>query len=608
MKRSVIFTALFFVVLVQAVFGADDDSETIIVTATRIETPSGEVASSVSVVTHEDIVDKQQVDVVDLIRDVPGIDVTRAGGPGQASSIYIRGAKPSYTKVFIDGIEMDDPIAPDSAAILDHLTADNIEKIEIVRGPQSTLYGSSAVGGVINIFTKRGKGKPKFYLKGEGGSFYTWRASAGSSGGWNLINYSAAASWLESKGISAANRADGNTERDSYRNLTVSTRLGITPSDTFETDLFLRFIASKTNIDRSGGRGGDSYPNSSVSKEIYSKALTKITLFDGLWEQRYGLSVTMHDRDFTLSPAYDSYLIKLETQQDFFIHKTNTLTFGVEGKDERGNSVDEKVRSGSLYIQDLISLWDIWSTTLGMRVDKYDYEKAEITYRLGSAVHIKKTGTKLKATYGTGFKSPTLFQLYSSYGNRYLKSERMYGWDAGVEQSLFDERLLLGITYFRNAFNDMIEWEQSRSSYMNIDKAISWGIESTAAVRPIDNLKLTLGYTYLNTRDKNTNLKLIRRPTNKFDFGFNYRFLKKGNVNLTASYVGKRDDLTFTGTGSGRVVLHGYVLMNLALYYDINKYLRVEGRVENMLNQQYEEVAGYGTPGIAGYLGLKLSL
>ena len=611
----------------------EEEIEEIVVTATRIETPSEEVASSVTVITREEIENKQKTTVLEILRGVPALDVVQTGGPGGYTSIFIRGAKSEHTLVLVDGLEMNDPISPGRSYNFADLTTDNIERIEIVRGPQSPLYGSDAIGGVINIITRKGKGKPKFFISGEGGSFNTFHERAGVSGSSRWLNYSINVSRLDTDGISAANRKDGNREEDGYENTSIAARFGLTPTENSAVDFILRYIDAETDLDNFGGVGGDDPNYVFDSSQIFFRTQAMLSLFDDLWEQKLGFSLADHDADARnnkdpdhpddlLRSSYDSRLVKFDWQHDLYLLDTNTLIVGLEIEEEKGESdyysesawgpftsrFDRKTaRTSSYYLQDQIGLWDRLFTTVGVRLDDHSRFGTEVTYRIASAYLFKETGTKIRTSYGTGFKAPSLFQLYSQYGDRNLDPESSEGWDVGLEQDLWEKKLSLGATYFRNDFDDMIDFDNATSMFKNISEAESAGVELFASARPTDDLSIRASYTYSDTEDETTGKNLVRRPRNKFGIDVTYRFLERGNVNLGVVYVGDRDDNDYSTWPATRVELDNYTLVDLAASYDITDNFRVFARMENILDEEYEQVKGYGTRGFSTFGGMKLT-
>jgi len=612
------------------------EMDKIVVSANRSETALHEVGSSITVITREEIEQRQKPFVLDLLRTVPSVDVVQQGGPGGLTYVGIRGDKPEHTLVLMDGVRMNDPASTGGSFDFSTLTTDNIERIEILRGPQSTLYGSDAIGGVINIITRRGTGKPAGFVSAEGGSFGTALEKAALGGGIGILNYSLGLSRQDTSGISSAAERLGNHETDGYHATSVSTRLGISPVRNFDFDCIVRYVNSKADLDNGGGAGMDD-PNYIVrSEQAIVRGQGRLSLFQDFWEQTLGISFSNLDRKFrndtdALHPydlergTYHGESLAVDWQNTLRLHKTNTLILGLETREEKARTdyysgsfygpyssvfPGESDRITGYYLQDRISLWDSWFTTLGVRLDDHSRFGTETTYRFTSSYILKQTGTRFKGSYGTGFKAPSLYQLYAPiYGNQALQPEKSTGWDIGVEQALLSGRVELGATWFSNDFEDLIEFDSSASRYRNTAKAESYGVELTATVTPTDDLTLQAGYTWTKTKDKATGLELLRRPEDKFSFDANYRFNKKGNVNLEVAYVGKRHDnyfdpLTYATT---RVELGGYLLVNLAASYDITRWLQLFARIDNLFDREYEEAYGYGTPGISAYGGVKVS-
>ena len=637
---SILLSLTLFILFPVSLFAQEKEVilEKVVVTATRVETPVEEIASSITVISSKEIERKQKTTVLEVLKGLPGLDVVQNGGVGGATSIFLRGANSEHTLVMIDGVEVNDPISPGRSYDFAHLTVDNIERIEVIRGPQSTLYGSDAIGGVVNIITKKGEGKPKFFLSAEGGSFTTFREATGISGGNKWVNYSFGLSRFDTEGISTASKKDGNYERDGYENTSLSAKLGFKPMDNLGIDFILRYMDAKTDLDNFAGVGGDDPNYVQKSNQFLFKTQVGLSLFDQVWSQKLGLALNDHNRDIKNKKdsqhpfdyekgGYDGQLLKFDWQHHLQLHKTNALTFGLEYEREEGKSKyyweslwgpgqsifpKKTANIKGYYIQDEIKLWDRLFATLGIRIDDHSRFGSETTYRVAPAYLIKETDTKIKGTFGTGFKAPTLYQLFAPatlwgpIGNKDLKPEKSKGWDFGVEQNFFKNRVTLGATYFRNDFKDLIQFDWGQG-YINIAKAKTEGVELFASAKPIDDLTLRINYTYTDTEDKTTGEALIRRPKNKIGFDINYHFLNNGNVNLGVIYVGKRDDLDFSISPSRRVKLDQYTLVNLAVSYDITKNFQLFGRVENLLDKEYEEVKGFGTPGLSFFGGMKLS-
>jgi len=597
---------------------AGEVMEEVVVTATRISTPEEEVGSSINVITAKEIEAKGYFTVHEALKGIPGLDVSTEGGQGQGGSVFMRGANSYHTLVLIDGVEMNDPTGINRGFKFANLTVDNIERIEVLRGPQSVLYGADAMGGVINIITRKGKGKPAFYLGGEGGSYNTWREFGGGSMGNERFDLSLGVSHISSDGFSATDEdLEGNSEDDRWENTSASARMGLVLSENTDLDFVFRFHDGRTHLDNGGGANQDQEDYLVDERKIFLKGQARVFVLDGLWEQTFSYGFGDHDRDYRNDPwvgeySYDGEKQEISWQHNLYLHETNTLTMGLEyeqeGMDDH-TSIDRSVHTYSVFVQDQIKLMDRSFTTLGLRYDDHEEFGKEVTYRITQAFLIRDRGTKFKGSYGTGFRAPSLNELYyvnpwgGPGGNPDLNPEKSKGWDIGIEQSFSDD-VTVGITYFQNDFDDLIEWD---NGYDNVNKAQTRGVESFVEASPLKDLSLRLNYTYTDTED-DTGKRLLRRPLHKVGFNTFYRFLNRGTVNLDILYVGERDDsywdtMAFTARD---VAIDDYVVVNLAGSFDISERFHVFARIENLFDEDYYEAYGYGTAGFSAYGGVKI--
>ncbi len=599
-----------------------------VVTATRTETPENEIGSAITVITAEDIAAKHVNNVADALRTVPGLDVVRSGGPGQPTAVFLRGANANHTLVLVDGVEMNDPSSTNGSFDFANLQTDNIERIEVVRGAASAAYGSDAMGGVINVITTKGKGDAKFTGNAEGGSYDTWKTIGSVSGSTKLVNYSLDASRLETAGFSTADENLGNLNPNGYRNTTVSGRSGINVTDNLDLGVTLRYNEGKTSYDDGGGVNYDNTGNYNTFNELFTRGFGHLKLFDGLWEQTLGVAYSRTDRNNVnvFSPISPSSFngvsanlgekVKLDYQNIFHIHKSNTVTLGVEEEADSLSSsavisdwgINSSIPSKTMntisgYLQDQITLFDRSFTTVGVRYDDNNRFGGHETWRVNELFSIKETGTRLKGNYGTGFKAPSLNQLYDTIygaGNPDLKPETSVNWDVGVEKDLFRKKVTASVSYFNNSFNNLIDYLHVYPyTNNNVSRAKTNGLEAFMEVRPITDLTFRGTYTYQQTLNEITGSQLLRRPRDKASFDADYQFLEKAHVHFNVLMVGQKADYSNT--------VAGYTLLNLAGSYDVNKYLQLSGRIDNLLNKQYEEVYGYGTSGVAGYGGIKVA-
>lgn len=599
--------------------------DTLVVTASRIPIPWRETGSSISVITAEDLANRQVFTIADALRSVPGADVVQNGGLGKVTSIFLRGANSQQTLVLIDGVEVNDPAAPSGGFDFAHLTVDNIERIEILRGPQSVLYGSDAIGGVINIITREGTDKPEVGLSAEGGSFGTYKVLGSSAGQIDRFRYSLSASHLGSHGFSAADRRlPGNNEDDGYRNTTVSARGGWQALENLDLDAVVRFHHAAIDIDDCGGSEGFAGPcddpnHTSESDQIFVRGQGRLRLFDNLWQQQLRLSYSQTDRrdqdqadarhpEDSSSFRFQGEKYKVDWQHTLALHDNDTLVLGVTDEEERmaTDSIDQKsANTLGLYLDNRLTLLDRFITTAGLRYDDHNRFGDKISWRVTQAILIPETGTKLRGSVGKGLKAPSLFQLFAPagdfgpIGNPNLNPERSLGWEAGFDQSFWDQRILMGANYFHNDFKSLIGFDFARG-FQNIDEAMSEGVETYLEVHPLAFLTLRGNYTYTRSKDLATGKRLARRPEHKGSFDADLEILQRAHIHLNVLVTGSRD-FVFPQTR-----LPSYALVNLAGRIQVTDFLEIFGRVDNLLDKKYQEIPGFGTSRVAGYGGVKL--
>ena len=611
----------------------------ITVTSTRIDTPTREVASSVTVISRENIERSRKTTVLEILQDVMGVTLIQNGPVGSAASVHIRGGNAEHTLVMMDGVELNDPITPSRSVDLAHYSLDNVERIEVLRGPQSTLYGSDAISGVINIITRKGDGRPAISFSSHAGSYGTFSGTTTFNGSSEKINYSLGASFFQSTGFSAANKSyEGNSEKDGYQNLTFSGRLGFHLSDNFEFDFVARRIETEIDIDNFGGAYGDDPNNIQTYNSLFLKGQTRWLLWNNRWEQKLNLSVVDYDRAYenptdefhpfdSEQAYYSSRFYKIDWQNNLYLHETNTMTFGIDFQEEHGESEytsegqwgpyhslfpHQKTRTTGLYVQDQLRLGGQFYATLGTRLDIHSQFGSSLTFRLAPAYLIQSTGTKIKGTIGTGFKSPSLYQLYAQgtlwgpIGNDTLTSEKSTGWDIGMEQTFLSEKITLSAQYFSHTYNNLIDFD-FLEGYINIAKAESKGFEFGFMGQITENLSFYACYTTSNHRDKYTGESLLRRPNSHFQSRININFLTKGNIEFSLQSIGKRDDIEFVGFSSNRVTMLSYSLFNSTISYDVLPSTQIFLRLENIFNVDYETVKGYGAPDFSFYGGFRLN-
>jgi vitamin B12 transporter len=627
------------------------EMDDLVVTATRLATPRGEVASSVTVISAEDIQRRQYRSVPQALRSVPGLHVVQTGGPGQQTSVFMRGANSNHTLVLIDGVEATDPSSPAGAVDFSNLWLDNIERIEIVRGPQSTLYGSDAIGGVIHITTRRGAGKLHGAGKLEGGSDNTFNQQASAAGSADRVNYSFGVTHVDTDGDSVTPRRLRKgvaAEDDNSENWTTSARLGMAVSDTLEVTLYGRYIDSETDLDPelfdpTFGSGTTEDRDARLDQTEYLlRGEAKAQLLDGLWEATLSTSYSDFDRknrNDRQSPTetltrtkFDGDKLKFELKNDFYPVDAHILTLGLETEKENmdsggfsdfggffvGEETDADARNNAAYAQDQFSYRQRIFGTVGMRYDDHDDFGSELTYRIAPVYVHRETDTRLKASVGTGFKAPTLFQTdgftpnnFGSFyrGNPNLDPEKSFGWEIGFEQMLWGERLSFGVTWFKSDIDDLMQVVFDpffNSTYENIDEADIRGAETFIRVQPLESLAVHLDYTYTDAEDDDTGERLLRRPKHKLDLDVEFRPLSRASINLAVNYVSDYKDIS--RVSSGIIKGDDYAVLDVAADYQLNKQWRLFGRVENATDEHYEPADGFQASDRGLFAGAELKL
>jgi len=612
----------------------------IVVTATKTETPYYELGSSVTVINSDDISKKQLTTVVDVLREAPGLSIMQQGGPGKVASVFMRGANSNHTLVICDGVVLNDASSPSNAFDFSRLNTNDIDKIEIVRGPQSTLYGSDAIAGVINIITKHGSGFPQYYISSEGGSNNYYRGNLSLLGSSNKFNYSFQYNRNTTGGISAADSRYGNNEKDAYANTSFTSNIGYDFSPDAKLSLIYKYSKANSGLDQDGKYGDDPNYNYNAEDQIFAGKFD-LSMLNGIWQTQFNASFSKsfnHSLDLpdavrpnTYADSYYKYeRVKYAWQNNLRLIQDNTLILGIETQSDTVNSSYfstsdygpynsifpvKSIRTTSVYMQDQVSLSNSFFATAGIRYDKNQMFGGVTTFRIAPAYLVSSTNTKIKMSYGTGFKAPSLFYLFDPmFGNQNLQPEKSKGWDAGIEQYIDNGNIVFGATYFNLKFEDMFGYD-SNYREINIAKASSYGLELTASLLNYRNFSINTSYTYTKTNDDyndgsgDYNQPLLRRPENQFSFNLNYRFNYKLNTNFQLNYVGSRWDKDFTDEYNPvRVKLSDYMLINIAASYKLFSYVELTARIENLLDKHYEEILYYGTLGRAFYAGVNFTL
>ena len=599
-----------------------------VISATGLPTGADEVASSVTVITEEQIQREQRRTLPDLLATVPGLNVVQTGGPGGQTSIFMRGTDADHVKVLIDGIEVNDPSQPKRQFDFGPLMTDDIERVEVLRGPQSGLYGADALGGVISITTKKGSGPAKWTATVEAGSFGTFNQSLQVSGGTQNTNYAftAAHGFVASVPVTPFEVLAPGERRnnDRYDNATYSGKFGADLSDVFSVNFVGRYSDMRlhtTNDDFSAFPLVMPFPEQSIylNRQFNGSGEALWKLFDGRFNNRIGVQYTDYSRA-SMDPGspwqtFDGERTKYYWRSDLALAKGETLVMGVERAIEAAETVTTfggisgKNGNTGAYAELQSALSDRLFVTSNIRRDDNDAFGDHETWRIAPAFLILETQTKLKASYGTGFHAPSLNELFDPLsGNPNLKPEESRGYDFGFEQSLWQKRVSFGATWFRNDIQNLIVFGPPPTfTFENIGRAKTHGVESFLTVQVTDRLQMRADYTYTIATDADTGAELLRRPKDKVSVSAVWQPTDKLTLSATALWVSGWFDFDRFGLAPAPFKSAAYNIVNLAANYVVNENVTVFGRIDNLFDQRYEDPVGFLRPGFGIYGGVRLT-
>jgi vitamin B12 transporter len=607
-----------------------DDLAPVVVTATRVATPLDRLGSSLTLITAQDIERRQWRTLPDALADAPGLNVVQTGGPGGQTSVFIRGANANHTKVIIDGMDVNDPSV--GAFDFGQMLTGDIDRIEILRGPVSSLYGSDALGGVINIVTRSGRRPGEIDASLEGGSFDTFNQTLGVDGAASRVTYAFNLAHLRTADTPVTPvglLAPGETLNDDrYDNISLSSKLGLDLTDTFGLDLVSRYTNSWLSTT---GENFDVYPavpdaapTVQHEQQIFLRGQARLSLFDGALKNVLGLAYTDYqtriqapDDGYGLPPATIDFgdRLKLDWQGDVRLGADRTLVLGAEDAIDRitGSPINAHDDDAAGYAELAGRVAGDLFAAASVRYDADDRFGGKATWRIAPTYTIAATGTQLKASYGTGFKAPTLSQLFVSYpefdffANPDLKPEQSRGFDVGFEQPLAGDRARLGATYFHNSIADLIDTNALGTTYINIDRATTYGVESFVALTVSRRLELRSDYTYTIATDAATGLELLRRPRQKVSVTATWQASRRLSLSASGLYVGSWVDGN-RDFSIPRLRASPYFVANVAASYDIGRGVTLFGRVDNLLDRHYQDPVGFQRPGVGAFFGARVKL
>jgi len=586
--------------------GTDAEADTpdeIVVTASRRPQNISDIGASISVIGEEALERGQYSFVLDALQTLPGVAINQNGGFGGQASVSIRGAATAQTVILIDGVQMNDVSSPGGSFNFGTLDPAGIERIEVLRGPQAVLYGSDAIGGVVNIITKTG-GETAGSAFIEYGAFDTFRGGGTLSGGTGAFGFNLSASGIKSDGISKADADDGNAEADGYEAYTLRGRITVQLSDAVEFEAFTSYSDSETDTDSFGPVDG---PDMALSEDYLVGGRIHVGLLGGKLANT--LSVEYSGIDRASVSAFGTFdgkgeRFNLDYLGVYTLDENWSLSAGAQHESVKAETAStESFSTDSVFGVIAYSASGI-NLSAGLRVDDHESFGTTTNGQMRASYNMADTGTRVFANWGEGFKAPSVFQLTFICGfcgltapNANLLPERSNAWEAGFEQRFMDGRAKFTTTYFEQKINDLIDFSFT-AGYDNIAAARLKGVEIGFDFALADTLSFNTNYTNTSAKDRSTDTQLIRRPKNQFYAGLDWQMNEKFSTNISLTHNGSELD-------SGDRTLESWSRVDVRAAYKVSENIELYGRIDNLFDTTYQQVIGYGTPGISSFFGVR---
>jgi vitamin B12 transporter len=586
---------------------AEEVDDTIVVTATRVETPLSQIGQQVSVVTRADIERTQAVQTVDVLERLPGVSVSSAGGFGHPTSVFIRGAENAQSLVLIDGVRINDPGDVGGGFDFGGLTIAQFDRVEVVRGSSGVLWGSRAIGGVINFITAR----PTEQWTARAQAEYGWRdrrqAGASAAGMVGPVGLTLGGNWMKGDGFSAFNERRGATEKDGFESRSANARAEIELAPGLSADAGGYYTKANYDYDDTGADAlnlGEKRDSLGYANLRYSGLDDRLSARIG-----YGLTDTRRVSDHEVFGPYitNGRTERFEGQVSFTPAEVVSVLIG--GETEKSKFSDNFGSSDSTSIDSYftnLALRPLVGLTLngGFRYDDHVDFGGRTTFAANGAwAFAGDEAPVLRASYGEGFKAPSLYQLYTNTGLSLLHPETSKAWDVGVEQPFAEGKGRFTLTWFDRKTRNLIDFDFASFGYYNVGRTRAKGIEVGMMVNDWEGFDLSLSYTYLDARNVVTGTRLARRPENNFFVGLDKTWDRGLRIGADLRVGGGRFD-----DQANTQYVDGHVVVGLRTSYPVSENIKVYGRVENLFDEHYEVVRTYGTPGRSAYAGIRVKI
>jgi vitamin B12 transporter len=592
----------------------------IVVTATGVWSLTDQSGQAIFVLDKNEIEGIQSQSVADVLAFTPGVTVSRNGGAGQPTAVRIRGAEADQTLTLIDGVRVNDVSSPGGGFDFGTLLTGSIERIEILRGPNAVPWGSQALGGIVNIVTNGAPASFGGSLRAEYGGEDNKQLVGTVGGTFAGIKASVGGGYFSEEGISAFS---GGSEPDGFRQYAANGRIEVPLSSDLSFDFRAYYANGRSNYD--GFQAVFPYAQTdtaeySKTEQFFGYAGVSLSLFDHGLKNHFAFTLSDTNRD-NFDPAFGSAPLffgrgrteRFEYKGDAQIGSAARIVFGAEHENSRFNDgyIFASTHVSSGYAQILVTPFKALTVTGGVRVDDHKSYGTKTSVS-ANAAWLAGPNTVIRASFGQGFKAPTLYQLYSDYGNTGLRPETANSYDMGISQSLLGGRINLGATLFLRNTKNQIDFASCYGSaaplcatrpygyYENVDQTRAKGLEAMIEFHPTDTLTAGITYSLIDAKNRASGARLIRRPVHSLSAGLGWKSARGVSLNAHVQLVSDSLD----GFG-GSVALDGYVLTSLRAAVPLGDQFELYGRIENVFDVRYETVSGYGTYGRNAHVGVR---
>lgn len=589
--------------------------------ANRSTSALTETGATVNVVEETTIQTQQSQSAAEVLATIPGAYVSTNGGMGQQTNVSLRGLSSGYTKVLYNGVDVADPTSPQPFYNFAYMPSFQLSRIEVAQGNQSTLYGSEAIAGVINI--------QSFSDTETLGAFGTFGIMGGSydtinpyfKGGYNgeRAGISLYGDYFHTSGISASDENEGNDEADGFKSGTFGFNSWLDINDYHRLEVgaeYTRAIGEYDGYDPFTYQFGDADNNTSTRQYIGYTRLKGQELFDGKFNYSLDLTAARTFRDYDAQGYagydhswYDGRKYGASLKGDYQL--TDWFNFAMGGDYSYSEAqfltpYDSKAFDHNLYEAALWSLatftpTDNLNITLGGRWQDNEIFGDKFTWRATGSYLVNATGTRFHGSAGSGFRAPSLYELYAPYyGNLELEAEDSLSYDFGIEQRLWNERILFDITGFYTEIDNKIDYNTAIYQYINAGEQRSYGVEASLSAKPFDWLEIGSSYAYVKSYNPQTDMEAYNQPRHRLTSSITWTPNEKFNIG--ADIRAYSDQLSYGGERLG-----GFATIDLRAAYAISDDMVLKANIQNLLDKDYEVVDGYSSQGFGAYVGLEAS-